>query len=231
MFPRPMIVIALLAAVLTAVPAAAQDPGEAIQDAVRSLRGDEIQFEVPVDLGAFGSFTLYVDGFAFCIPSDPTAEPAADPTPPHNIYGCENTVTADLQPAGPVDEWTLVLGVPAMFFDCRTARSGADGEGYVTGSAELTATVRSTDMGDCDRFELVPGSTAVEVSDLDGVFTDSLVDLGWNLLEGVIYEEVANQSAEFEASLALILEVVNDELCPDVAREASGFGELKARFR
>lgn len=206
-------------------------PEETVQQALQSLRGDEIQVQIPIDLSIYGSATLFIDGFAFCLPSDPTAGPVAEPVPPQNIYGCINTATVALTPEGTPSRWNMTLEVPTLFLDCRTERTLGSGEGYITGVATLGVVVDLIDQDDCTRVALVPGTTTVGVSDLDGEFSDVAFQIAWMVFARQVENAMADLAGEFEPLLENVLALANDELCPDVPTEAAGFGQIKSWYR
>lgn len=226
--PRRILIAAALL-LITAAPVFAQaDFDTILADVLQSLRGDELQFDVPVDMGTLGEGTVSVLGYSLCMPADPDAPPAAEPTPPNNVYGCENTVVPSFTPSG-ADTWTLTLDVPVFFLDLHVTYALGSSDGYVTAATTLTVDVAS-ETTDCERYHVVPGSAAIVITEPTGVFDDPLVQFAWNALSGELVGSIEEQAPQFEPLIDMVLDQVNQELC-GVASEASSFGDLKARFR
>jgi hypothetical protein len=186
---------------------------QAIETAAESLRGDEVQFQNDFDVMGFPA-TVTVEGFAFCLPPDPTAPPSADPVPPANIYGCENDVVVDVLSQG--EAASVTMAVPLLFVDCST-HVLADGTGYVTCTAQMDFEALVQEADGCTTLTLVPGSLDLTVSDLDGQFTDPFISLYWASVAPMLADQLNDQDAEFEVMVESILAGASELLCDVVA--------------
>lgn len=106
------------------------------------LTGNEVVI-APVTVGAA---TINFLGFSWCQPANPYAAPAMAATPPNNLYGCQNVVSATaVAPAMTVD-FTVTL--PDVFYDA-AVQAGADL--YMESrTIETTATVAATFINNGD---------------------------------------------------------------------------------
>lgn len=182
---------------------------QAIESAAESLRGDEITFETEGSIQGI-PVTVTVEGFAFCLPDDPTAPPLPEPIPPAGIYGCVNDVTVTV--ISDQGGATLDMGIPLMFIDCST-EALASGTGYVTCAAQILCEVTIDESGDCPVLTLVPGSLDFTASSLEGEFTDFLINLYWNVFSAIFLEELNGQDAVFEPMATVLLAEANEQLC------------------
>lgn len=184
---------------------------QAIENAAEALRGDEVQYETQFDVGGLPApVTVTMEGFAFCLPPNPTAPPDADPTPPDNIYGCENDLTIDLVNNGGIVDVTMAA--PLLFVDLST-HVLSNGTGYLTGNGEITFAAQYVVLDGCPTLTLVPGTVDVTVSDLDGNFTDIFITLYWISAAPFFLDQLNNQDAEFEPMVATILAEASQQLC------------------
>jgi hypothetical protein len=233
----PLLLIASF--LVCAVTPAHADLADELQAALNDLRGDEFT-------GSFGLTVSGVDisvdvlGFAFCAPPDPTAPPASNPSPPLNVYGCQNAAEVTV---GPADGDTLLVGVSVaeMFADLyvtrdRTILCGEFGAGtqaadaYLLASVSAQARVRTELLEGCPVYRLVPGSVQLSLGSLDLQSEDSCATLMASLvgfLEPFLESEVTSQ---IESILVTALRQRNHAVCGEVPAPATTWGSLKAGF-
>ena len=101
-------------------------------------RGDEIAPSSSSGVYLGVTYTVTFLGFAFCIPGSPYAPPATTPTPPGNLYGCQNAVVVSLSVSGAIA--TLIVDVPKLYIDLSTQSSltGLDPAYLEATGAQLT---------------------------------------------------------------------------------------------
>ncbi len=175
-----------------------------------ALRGNEIPpFSASGDEGGV-TYTLTFLGFAFCMPPDPYAPPAATSTPPTTVYGCQNVVGATLTPSGGVI--TATISVPVLFLDVSTSSSltGTD-DGYVvyTGvQLTVAAALATTPDG---RKQIEGPVTATSFTKTGATFysQDTLVASLGSFMLGLVASQVEQQillaaTAALGGDLALI---------------------------
>lgn len=201
--------------VVGSVPALADDAeiAQAIELAAESLRGDEVQYETDIDVMGFPA-TVGVEGFAFCMPEDPTAPPMADPVPPANIYGCVNDIAVEV--VSSTGSAAVTMMAPLLFVDCRT-HVISDGTGYVTCTAQIDFEVLIDETDGCPTLTLVPGSLVLTTDNLEGEFTDTLITLYWAVVAPLMQDMINDQAAEFEVMAQIILAQASEMLCDVVA--------------
>jgi hypothetical protein len=174
------------------------------------VRGNEIpSSSVSGDSGGV-TYTLTFLGFAFCMPPDPYAPPAATSTPPTTVYGCQNVLSATLTPSG--DVITATISVPVLFIDLSTSSSltGTD-DGYVvyTGvQLTVAAALATTPDG---RKQIQGPVTATSFTQTSASFysQDALVASLGSFMLGLVASQVEQQillaaATAFQGDLALI---------------------------
>lgn len=177
-----------------------------------ALHGNEIP---PASTsGNFGGvdYTLTFLGFAFCMPADPWAAPAATSTPPASVYGCQNALSVALAPSQAGDRLVATISVPELFLDVSTSSSltGSD-DGYVAyGGVQLTveAALATTPDG---RKQIQAPVTATSFTKASASFhsQDAFVEGLASSMLGLVAGQVEQQillaaAAAVQGSLALI---------------------------
>ncbi len=124
--------------VLCTTNATLSDIHSAVTASIVSMLGNELT----VFSGTTNGFTITFLGYALCMPTDPYAPPAAQATPPENLYGCQNNATLTLTPAA--DTITFTYTAPQVYVDLQTYSSltGTDA-GYLL-YTNVTATVTAS---------------------------------------------------------------------------------------
>ncbi len=120
-----------------------------IQSAVTSSIASLVGNELPVSSASTSGAEVTLLGYALCMPSAPYAPPAAQATPPDNLYGCQNNVTLTLTPAA--DTITFTYTAPQVYVDLQTysALTGTDAGYmlYTNVTATVTASLSTTPDG------------------------------------------------------------------------------------
>lgn len=179
---------------------------------LEALRGDEIPPASASGTYLGVTYTVTFLGFAFCTPPDPYAAPVANPTPPDDVYGCQNVLGVTLAPSQAGDAITLTVSAPDLYFDCSTYSTvtGTDAcyvaytDAMLTASAALATTPdgRKVIQGPVVPISFTETSSAFHSQ--DGA-VDGLGSILWPLVSASIEQQVLDFAASAVGSyLSLI---------------------------
>jgi len=245
--------ITLVAMVLLLVPSAApadlvDDIAAAFDEFVNGLDGSEIE-DVYVEgdqpcIPGWRHWKATVVGFAFCSPPDPFADPVSVPVPPHNIYGCTDAATFDVDVAPDETTADVVTTIDPLYLDLEFEREEglcypAEGwgpnplnysDGYLLMDATLALTLELEDEGGCIRASIVPGSVDVTLGEQTkelGIQGDDCLATFAAALEPVLWELILPQ---METALEVLIESlmvdISDQLCELTPVSSSTWGAL-----
>jgi len=219
----------------------AEDIAVSLEEALNGMNGTEITATMVFDISGIEIETV-LEGFAFCTPTDPTAEPDPDPTPPYNAYGCENGAMVQVTLAPDESSAELLIEVSEFFLDFRTSRDTSflcgefgpgtvEGTGYFLSNGTVDATLQLYEENSCVQVSLVPASLGITIETIDGFFTDDCLAFFWNSYSSLFFDQIVNNMVgPFEEVLAIALEQVNDSLCDETPAESVSWSAMKAIY-
>jgi len=145
------------------------------------LNGDEVMI-ASVTVG--GVATVDFLGFSWCQPTDPYAAPAVTATPPNNLYGCTNVVSATaVVPALTVD---FNVTLPDVFYDA-AVQAGADL--YMESrTLDTTVTVAATFINNGDGTFSLDTTITPTVVTMPGTVSAHSNDLSTEALLGTLLQ-------------------------------------------
>jgi hypothetical protein len=238
--------MAVTAASLTFCPAPAvadlaEDIAAHLEDALNGMSGTEISATMVLDISGIPIETV-LDGFAFCYPTDPTAEPDPDPTPPFNAYGCENGATVQASVAPDESSAEVLIAVSEFFLDFYTSRETSifcgefgpgtvAGSGYFLANGTVDAVLLLMEEGGCIQASLAPASLDLSIATIDGFFTDTCLATFWDGYAQLFMDQiVSNMIGPLEDVLALALVQVNDALCDETPAANVSWSVMKSIY-
>ena len=151
---------------------------EDIQAAFLAVPGNDFTAPAsPFTLG-IANGTVELLGYAYCLPSDPTAAPGATSTPPTTVYGCDNNLTVTHTVSADSTSVVFTWEIPTLFVDGQGTVSALvtniDYEAYVNvGTVTVTAEVMLVDAGN-GLYEY--DATAQAVMNMDYATVQIVVD-------------------------------------------------------
>ena len=179
---------------------------------LEALRGDEIPPASASGTYLGVTYTVTFLGFAFCAPPDPYAPPVESPTPPDDVYGCQNVLSVTLTPSQAGDAITLAVSVPNLYFDCSTYSTvtGTDACYVAYTDAVLTASAALATTSD-GRKAIESPVVAASFTETSSAFhsqdgtVDGLGSILWPLASASIEQQVLDFAASAVGSyLSLI---------------------------
>jgi hypothetical protein len=214
----------------------ADDVAIAIEHALNGMIGTEIQVTANGSIEGIG-MVVNLQGFAFCLPPYPAADPEPDPLPPSNAYGCVNAVlvAVDLLPDETGGEATILIDM--RFSDLITERdrtlfcgefgSGTVfGNGYILTNCTIHAGFAIVPENGCPRLYL--DAVSIDPGPLNWAFTDLCLVSQQALLQFMLtlFDDVDDEY--FTQVTELAFDVASQELCTTTA--APGWGESVLRL-